>query len=133
MQHLLEKATRCTFGSIFVSVHQNCNGVPWLFFSAPSWRLSRGRDRRGPFDADGPSRRAAERERPPQQLSATELRSRIALLEHAARAYRAELESRTARLDGNPFGDEGLAALVAPPPADYGVSYSMGWFRPSVI
>ena len=22
------------------------------------------------------------------------------------------------RLDGNPFGDEGLAALVAPPPAD---------------
>ena len=72
-------------------------------------------------------------ERLPPQLSATELRSRIALLEHAARAYRAELESRTARLDGNPFGDEGLAALVAPPPADYGVSYSMGWFRPSVI
>ena len=34
-------------------------------------------------------------ERPPPQLSATELRSRIALLEDAARAYRAELESRT--------------------------------------
>jgi len=34
-------------------------------------------------------------ERPPQQLSATELRARIALLEDAARAYRAELESRT--------------------------------------
>ena len=38
---------------------------------------------------------------PPQQLSATELRSRIALLEDAARAYRAELESRT-RLDALP-------------------------------
>ena len=34
-------------------------------------------------------------ERPPQQLSVTELRSRIALLEDAARASRAELESRT--------------------------------------
>ena len=33
-------------------------------------------------------------ERPPQQLSVTELRARIALLEDAARAYRAELESR---------------------------------------
>jgi len=41
-------------------------------------------------------------ERPPQQLSVTELRSRIALLEDAARAYRAELESRTARLDALP-------------------------------
>ena len=41
-------------------------------------------------------------ERPPQQLSATELRSRIALLEDAARAYRTELESRTARLDALP-------------------------------
>jgi len=40
-------------------------------------------------------------ERPPQQLSATELRSRIALLEDTARAYRAELESRT-RLDALP-------------------------------
>ena len=37
-------------------------------------------------------------ERPPQQLSVTELRSRIALLEDAARAYRAELESRTSTL-----------------------------------
>ena len=37
-------------------------------------------------------------ERPPQQLSATELRSRIALLEDAARAYRAELVSRTTGL-----------------------------------
>jgi len=37
-------------------------------------------------------------ERPPQQLSVTELRARIALLEDAARAYRAELESRTAGL-----------------------------------
>ena len=33
-------------------------------------------------------------ERPPQQLSVTELRARIALLEDAACAYRAELESR---------------------------------------
>ena len=41
-------------------------------------------------------------ERPPPQLSATELRSRIALLEDAARAYSAELESRTARLDALP-------------------------------
>jgi len=41
-------------------------------------------------------------ERPPQQLSATELRSRIALLEDAARAYRAELDSRTAWLDALP-------------------------------
>ena len=41
-------------------------------------------------------------ERPPQQLSVTELRARIALLEDAARAYRAELESRTARLDALP-------------------------------
>ena len=41
-------------------------------------------------------------ERPPQQLSATELRSRIVLLEDAARAYRTELESRTARLDALP-------------------------------
>ena len=41
-------------------------------------------------------------ERPPQQLSATELRSRIALLEDAARAYRAELESRTSWLDALP-------------------------------
>jgi len=40
-------------------------------------------------------------ERPPQQLSASELRSRIALLEHAARACRAELESRTS-LDALP-------------------------------
>ena len=37
-------------------------------------------------------------EQAPQLLSATELRSRIALLEHAARACRAELESRTTRL-----------------------------------
>ena len=37
-------------------------------------------------------------ERQPQQLSATELRFRIALLEDAARAYRAELESRTTTL-----------------------------------
>ena len=42
------------------------------------------------------------RERPPQQLSATELRSGIALLEDAARAFRAELESRTASLDALP-------------------------------
>jgi len=42
------------------------------------------------------------RERPPQQLSASELRSGIALLEDAARAFRAELESRTARLDALP-------------------------------
>ena len=41
-------------------------------------------------------------ERPPQQLSASELRSRIALLEDTARAYRTELESRTARLDALP-------------------------------
>ena len=41
-------------------------------------------------------------ERPPQQLSASELRSRIALLEVDARACRAELESRTARLDATP-------------------------------
>ena len=41
-------------------------------------------------------------ERPPQQLSAMELRSRIALLENAARACRAELESRTTRLDALP-------------------------------
>ena len=41
-------------------------------------------------------------ERPPQQLSATELRSCIALLEDAARAFRAELESRTTRLDALP-------------------------------
>ena len=34
-------------------------------------------------------------ERPPPQLSATELRSRIALHEAAVRAYRAELEGRT--------------------------------------
>ena len=34
-----------------------------------------------------------------QQLSATELDSRIALLEDAARAYRAERESRTTRPD----------------------------------
>ena len=40
-------------------------------------------------------------ERPPQQLSATELRARIALLEDAAKAYRAELESRV-RLDALP-------------------------------
>ena len=42
------------------------------------------------------------RERPPQQLSASELHSRIALHEDAAHAYRAELESRTARLDALP-------------------------------
>ena len=41
-------------------------------------------------------------ERPPQLLSASELRSGIALLEDAARAFRAELESRTARLDALP-------------------------------
>ena len=41
-------------------------------------------------------------ERPQQQLSATELRSRIALLEAAARACHAELESRTSRLDALP-------------------------------
>ena len=41
-------------------------------------------------------------ERSPQQLSATELHSRIALLEDAARAYRAELESRTTTLDALP-------------------------------
>ena len=41
-------------------------------------------------------------ERPPQQLSVTELRARIALLEDAARAYRAELESPTAGLDALP-------------------------------
>ena len=34
-------------------------------------------------------------EHPPPQLSATELRSRIALHEAAVRAYRAELEGRT--------------------------------------
>ena len=37
-------------------------------------------------------------ERPPQQLSASELRARIALLEDAARDCRAELESRTTTL-----------------------------------
>ena len=41
-------------------------------------------------------------ERLPPQLSATELRSHIALHEDAARACRAELESRTARLDALP-------------------------------
>ena len=41
-------------------------------------------------------------ERPPQQLSVTELRARIALLEDNARTCRAELESRTARLDALP-------------------------------
>ena len=41
-------------------------------------------------------------ERLPPQLSATELRSHIALLEHAARACCAELESRTAGLDALP-------------------------------
>ena len=41
-------------------------------------------------------------ERPPQQLSVTELRARIALLEDAARAYRAELESRATTLDALP-------------------------------
>ena len=41
-------------------------------------------------------------ERPPQQLSASELRSRIALLEGAARACHDELESRTSRLDALP-------------------------------
>ena len=41
-------------------------------------------------------------ERLPPQLSATELRSRIALLKEAARDCRAELESRTARLDALP-------------------------------
>ena len=41
-------------------------------------------------------------ERPPQQLSVAELRARIALLEDAARAYRAELESRTTTLDALP-------------------------------
>ena len=35
-------------------------------------------------------------------LSVTELRSRISLLENAARAYRAELESPTAGLDALP-------------------------------
>ena len=40
--------------------------------------------------------------RPPQLLSATELHSRIALLEDATRAYRAELESRTTTLDALP-------------------------------
>ena len=40
-------------------------------------------------------------EPPPQQLSASELRSCIALLEHAAKAHRTELESRT-RLDALP-------------------------------
>ena len=61
-------------------------------------------------------------ERPPQQLSVAELRSRIALLEDAARAYRAELESRTGRLDAMPddmkqaiFGKlSGLVPRVAP-------------------
>ena len=41
-------------------------------------------------------------ERPPQLMSATELRSRIALLEDTARACSAELESRTTRLDALP-------------------------------
>ena len=41
-------------------------------------------------------------ERLPPQLSATELRFRIALLEHAARACGAELESRTTTLDALP-------------------------------
>ena len=41
-------------------------------------------------------------EHPPQQLSATELRSGLALLEDAARACRAELVSRTTTLDGLP-------------------------------
>ena len=58
-------------------------------------------------------------ERPPQQLSATELRSRIALLEDDARACRAELESRTARLDkelnlyGSQITDDGCAHLAS--------------------
>ena len=41
-------------------------------------------------------------EHPPQLLSASELHSRIALLEDTARAYRAELESRTTTLDAPP-------------------------------
>ena len=41
-------------------------------------------------------------ERPPQQLSASELRARIALLQDAARDCRAELESRTTTLDALP-------------------------------
>ena len=61
-------------------------------------------------------------ERPPPQLSATELSSLIALLEDNAQAFRAELESRTARLDAVPddmkqaiFGKlSGLVPRVAP-------------------
>ena len=41
-------------------------------------------------------------EHPPQLLSAWELHSRIALLEDTARAYRAELESRTTTLHALP-------------------------------
>ena len=61
-------------------------------------------------------------ERPPPQLSATELSSLIALLEDNAQAFHAELESRTARLDAVPddmkqaiFGKlSGLVPRVAP-------------------
>ena len=62
------------------------------------------------------------REHPPQLLSAWELHCRIALLEDNAQAFRAELESRTARLDAVPddmkqaiFGKlSGLVPRVAP-------------------
>ena len=46
------------------------------------------------------------RERPPQQLSATELRSRIALLEAAAGACGAELASPSASAGGGYRADE---------------------------
>jgi hypothetical protein len=49
-------------------------------------------------------------ERPPQLMSATELRSYIAQLEDAARACCAELESRTTRLDVLP--DENPQEIV---------------------
>ena len=44
--------------------------------------------------------------RPPQQLSASELRSDIALLEHFARAHRTDLESLIARLRPDALPDE---------------------------
>ena len=53
---------------------------------------------------------------PPQQLSATELHSRIALLEDATRACSAELESRTMGLDAVPDENQQL-----PSPRPHGV------------
>ena len=77
--------------------------VRWIPPRAPSWRLSLLARPLPPLSRTSMDALAALlSERPPEQLSATELHSRIALLEDAARAYRAELESRTARLDALP-------------------------------